>query len=210
MNTSTPQLYLDFDDCLYNSHLLNGKVMELMVELSGLSLEKVKEAYQRSRHGGSTLEKHILEVGLTEEQGEQVKALRAKLASEGEKYLFDDVVEACKELSEIADLHLLSFGQSKNQFEKWNGVSVLHPYFKSVKIVGMEGKGIVFAELPQEAKELPTYFVDDKTHYLQDTNNQAPFVTTVQIIRFPEKQVADHPITINSLNELISLIKSSL
>ena len=209
MNTQRPQLYLDFDDCLYNSHLLNGKVMNLMVELSGLPLEDVEQAYRRSRHGGSTLEKHIAEIGLSGDQAEQIRAYRAELASDGEQYLFDDVVGACQKLSQVADLHLLSFGQSKNQFEKWNGVSILHPYFKSVKIVGMEGKGVVFAELSEEAKQLPTFFVDDKQRYLEDTNSQAPFVKTYQIIRFPEKQAPIHPRVIHTLDEILAPIESS-
>lgn len=209
MNTTRPQLYLDFDDCLFDSHRLNGEFRAEIALRSGASHEAVAEAYQRSREGGSSPEKLLAELGLADDLKAELLAFHQDLMKRGESFLFSDSASACESLSKIADLHLLSFGQSRTQFAKWNSVPVLHPYFSSVMVVGVEGKGQIFSKFTPEQQSTPTFFVDDKISYLEDVNTLAPFVRTYQIIRFPERQVAAHPRIVHSLAELLHAVEWS-
>lgn len=209
MNTTRPQLYLDFDDCLFDSHRLNGEFRAEVALRSGASDEAIAEAYKRSREGGTSPEKHLIELGLADDLKSELLAFHQSLMERGESFLFSDSVSACESLAKIADLHLLSFGQSRTQFAKWNSVPVLHPFFSSVMVVGVEGKGQIFSKFTLEQQSTPTFFVDDKISYLEDVNTLAPFVRTYQIIRFPDRQAPAHPRIVHSLTELLHAVESS-
>ncbi len=199
-------LYLDFDDTLYNSHSLNAEVMDYIVARTGYSLETVQMAYERSRSGGTSLQKHLAELKVTDALHDDIIAFRSRRVAEGNRYLFPDVLDACKALSKKATLHLLSFGQSQTQFEKWHGVSTLHPLFTSVHVVSHEGKGSFFTTHKDLLAREHVLFVDDKISQLEDVATNAPFVELFQILRFPHRQLQDRFTVIHTLNELLNVL----
>lgn len=193
------QIYLDFDNCLYDTRANIEKMLHILSEFN-ISREQILQVVEKIVPQGFTFEKLLLSLDI-EPNSDIIQKLYS-IANQG--YLFNDCLEVIPELSQKADIHLLSFGHHDFQQHKWQLCQKLHPYFKTVNFVLEISKG----DFLVSKKDLDTdfIFVDDKLYELTDVNEKANFVNTFQIIRYPETQKAEHEQVINSLSALLELV----
>lgn len=189
------QIYLDFDNCLYNTRATIEKMLEILSEFN-ISNEKISQKVEEIVPHGFTFEKLLSSLNIEPHQ----ELIQKLYSIANQDYLFDDCLEVIAELSQKADIHLLSFGHPDFQNHKWQSCQKLHPYFKTVNFVLEISKGDFLATKKDSDSDF--IFVDDKLYELTDVDQKASFVNTFQIIRYPETQRVEHNQVIYSLRDL--------
>jgi len=209
------KIFIDFDDVIFNTRRFKAD-FEKVFSRFGIAEDVFRKNYynylpnrKNSPVRTYILEKHLEKISKTVSFDKVAleKSIQDFL-SDTRKYVFSDVENFLKKFSP-PELFLISHGDRNFQRKKIRNTQ-LEKYFSAIKISG-DLKSQDIGPWIKKGKERK-FFLDDRTHYIEEVKKCLPEITTILIQR-PEGRYQDQKnkycdFTAKNLNEVLKIIEN--
>lgn len=183
-------IFLDFDDTIFHTKMFREELKKVFA-LCGVSEEVFQDSYKAVKQSHDLYEKMItydfdshIEY-ITEHYDVDPQCLldhTDEFLSRSKEYLFSDVSEFIAwARDQKTNLFLVSYGTSSFQ-EKKVIYSQIETMFSQCS-VGDENKGDVVSRILEKMPDETSWFVDDKTSFINDVKEKNPQVKTILLKR---------------------------
>ncbi|MGK2848634.1 MAG: HAD family hydrolase [Minisyncoccota bacterium] len=179
-------IFLDFDDCLFDTHAFYQGLQALFSE-HGIPRNIFTETYQSMKQNNTaqgwaySCEKHMM---LLQEQFVIEDGLQPALnqyLSNTSAFLFPDVKKFLRILQrQHARIIIISFGDSDFQYRKILGTGIGLYTQKIIVTEGSKAEAICATSISQGEE---TWFVDDRVSFVEDVKQALPMIKTILIQR---------------------------